>query len=152
MVEGANRLMSPSSLSLLQRSRGLWNQPPCERELLLTPRDGDSANERRFLFFFLLPARANTAAAVKHCGEGELSRRLSLYLCLPQLCESLLLSGSCFLSFTLFSFLPHFPSCSHSCCPRGSMLFSDHPGGGGVRLREENKNIRHPLFFFNGRH
>lgn len=58
-----------------------------------------------FFFLFLLPARANTTAAVEHCGEGELSRRLSLYLCLPQLCEALLMSGSCFLLFTLSSFL-----------------------------------------------
>lgn len=108
-----------------------------------------------FFFLFLLPARANTAAAVKHCGGGELSRRLSLYLCLPQLRESLLISGSCVPSFPLFSFLPHFPlSCSHSCCPRGSMLLSDHPGGcsEAQRPRGQQEHTLASFFFLNGTH
>lgn len=59
-------------------------------------RDEDSAKERSFFFLvsfsFFLPARANVSAAVEHRSESELSRRLSLYLRLPQPCEALLKS------------------------------------------------------------
>lgn len=112
-------------------------------------RDEDSAKERSsffsLFFFFFLPARANVNAALEHCSESELSRRLSLYLRLPQPCEALLKSFQV-LSFFCSFFLPfHFPlSCSHSCCPRG---FQTTWGGGSVlRDPEENMNIRYPLF------